>query len=99
MGQPVMHWQILSKRPADLAKFYGSIFGWNISLPDALGSRSVQTGSTDGIAGGIWQIPSEAHAMTQLFIRVDDVTAYVKRVEAGGGKVLFPPQVIPSGDE
>jgi predicted enzyme related to lactoylglutathione lyase len=48
-----MYWQILSKRPADLAKFYGSIFGWNISPPDALGSRSVQTGSTEGIAGGI----------------------------------------------
>jgi predicted enzyme related to lactoylglutathione lyase len=64
-----------------------------------LGSRSVQTGSTEGIAGGIWQIPSEAHAVMQLFIRTDDLTAYVKRVEAGGGKVPFPPQVLPSGDE
>jgi predicted enzyme related to lactoylglutathione lyase len=37
--------------------------------------------------------------MTQLFIGADDVAAYVKRVEARGGQVLFPPQVIPSGEE
>jgi predicted enzyme related to lactoylglutathione lyase len=35
----------------------------------------------------------------QLFIRVEDVGAYVRRVEAGRGKVIFPPQVISSGDE
>ena len=99
MGQPVMYWQILSKQPAKLADFYASIFGWNIWPPDALGSRAVETGSPEGVSGGIWQIPPEAHSMVQLFIRVDDVTAYVLRVEAAGGKVIFPPQLIPSGDE
>ncbi len=83
MGQSVMYWQRLSKQPADLAKSYGSIFNWNISPPDASGSRSVQTGSTEGTPG-IWQVPSEAHAMVQLFIRVDDVRVCLKRVEAGG---------------
>ena len=37
--------------------------------------------------------------MVQLFIRVDNVPAYVQRVESAGGKVIFPPQLIPSGDE
>jgi len=99
MGQPVMYWQILSKQPAKLAEFYGSIFGWNVWPADALGSRAVETGCGEGIPGGIWQIPVEAHSKVQLFIRVDDVGAYVQRVEAGGGNVVFPPQVIPSGDE
>jgi uncharacterized protein len=99
MGQPVMYWQILSKQPAKLAEFYGSIFGWNVWPADALGSRAVETGSSEGISGGIWQIPAEGHSMVQIFIRVDNVAEYVQRVEAAGGKVLFPPQVIPSGDE
>jgi|SRR5271155_4631320 len=99
MSQPVMFWQILSKQPAILAEFYGSIFGWNIWPPDALGSRAVETGTGEGIPGGIWQIPAEAHSMVQLFIRVDNVPAYVQRVESAGGKVIFPPQLIPSGDE
>jgi hypothetical protein len=94
-----MYWQILSKQPAKLAEFYSSIFGWNIWPPDALGSRSVETSSSEGIPGGIWQIPAEAHSMVQLFIRVDDVSAYVQCVVAGGGNVIFPPQMIPSGDE
>lgn len=99
MGQPVMYWQILSKQPAKLAEFYGSIFGWNVWPADALGSRAVETGSAEGIPGGIWQIPQDGHSMVQLFIRVEDVGAYVRKVEDGGGKVIFPPQVIPSGDE
>ena len=99
MGQPVLYWQILSKQPAKLAEFYGSIFGWNIEPADAIGSRAVSTGSPEGIPGGIWQIPPEGHSMVQLFIRVEDVGAYVRKVEAGGGKVVFPPQVIPNGDE
>jgi uncharacterized protein len=99
MGQPVMYWQILSKQPAKLAEFYSSIFGWNVWPPDALGSRAVETGSAEGIPGGIWQIPTEGHSMVQLFVRVDDVAAYVSRIESAGGKVIFPPQVIPSGDE
>ena len=99
MGQPVMYWQILSKQPAKLAEFYGSVFGWNVWPADALGSRAVETGSAEGIPGGIWQIPQEAHSMVQLFIRVDDVGAYVQKVEEAGGKVVFPPQAIPNGDE
>lgn len=99
MGQPVMYWQILSKQPTKLAEFYASIFDWNVWPPDALGSRAVETGSAEGIPGAIWQIPAEAHSMVQLFVRVDDVSAYVRRVESAGGKVIFPPQLIPSGDE
>jgi len=99
MGQPVLYWQILSKQPAKLAEFYGSIFGWSIWPPDALGSRAVQTNSEEGIPGAIWPIQPDGHSMVQLFIRVDDVAACVQRVEAVGGKVVFPPQVIPSGDE
>jgi len=94
-----MYWQILSKQPAKLAEFYESIFGWNVWPPDALGSRVVETGSAEGISGGIWQIPREGHSMAQLFIRVLNVGEYVRKVEEGGGKMIFPPQLLPSGDE
>ncbi len=90
MGQPVMYWQILSKQPAKLAEFYESIFGWKRWPADALGSRAVETGSGEGIPGGIWQIPQDAQSMVQLFIRVDNVAAYVQRVESRGGKMIFP---------
>jgi predicted enzyme related to lactoylglutathione lyase len=53
----------------------------------------VETGSGEGIPGGIWQIPQDAQSMVQLFIRVDNVAAYVQRVESGGGKMIFPPAI------
>ena len=99
MGQPVIYWQILSKQPGKLAEFYSSIVGWNVWPPDALGNRSVETVSPGGIPGGIWQIPQEAHSTVQLFIRAENVPEYVQRVQSGGGKVIFPPQLLPSGDE
>ena len=37
--------------------------------------------------------------MVQLFIRVDDVKAHVKKAESLGARVVIPPQTLPEGDE
>ena len=30
MGNPVVHWELMSKDPAKVSSFYGNIFGWKI---------------------------------------------------------------------
>jgi len=30
MGQPVVHWEMLSRNPATLSDFYQKIFGWKV---------------------------------------------------------------------
>ena len=30
MGNPVVHWELMSKDPAKLSDFYATIFGWKI---------------------------------------------------------------------
>jgi predicted enzyme related to lactoylglutathione lyase len=100
MANPVMHWQILSKQPDKLEKFYSALFGWKISADNPLGYRLVDTNSAQGINGGIWPIaPNEGHSMVQLFIRVDDVKAHVEKAEKLGARVVIPPQTLPGGDE
>ncbi len=100
MGQPVMQWQILARDPDALTAFYGKLFGWRVTTDNAMGYRTVDTESERGINGGVWPIgPTEGHPLVQLFVEVDDVAAYVAKVEQFGGQILIPPQTLPDGDQ
>jgi predicted enzyme related to lactoylglutathione lyase len=100
MANPVMHWQILTKRPGELEEFYSALFAWKVSGQNALGYRQVDTTSEEGIHGGIWPISEkEGHSMVQLFVRVDDVSVYARKAEKLGAHLVIPPQTLPGGDE
>jgi predicted enzyme related to lactoylglutathione lyase len=99
MGQPVMHWQIVSKDPDRLGEFYSKLFGWTIQANNPLGYRMIDTVSAHGINGGMWPAPPGAHGFVQLLIAVDDVAAYVQQAASLGARVLVPPQKLPDGNE
>jgi predicted enzyme related to lactoylglutathione lyase len=98
MGCPVTQWQILAKDPDATAAFYTSLFDWRVSSDNPLGYRRIDTGSSDGIAGGIWPSPPEGHGFVQLFVRVESVADHVARAERLGARVIVPPQHLPEGD-
>ncbi|HEY7370442.1 MAG TPA: VOC family protein [Thermoanaerobaculia bacterium] len=98
MSCPVTQWQILSKDPDGAAAFYGDLFGWRVSADNPMGYRTVDTGTKEGIAGGIWPSPPEGHSVVQLFIRVDSVEDYVRRAEGLGARAIIPPQTLPQGE-
>ena len=99
MGNPVLQFQILSKDPEKTAQFYSALFGWTIDANNPMGYRRIDTGSKEGIQGGIWPSPPHAPSFAQLFIGVADVKASVAQAEKLGAKVLIPPTVLPEGDE
>src|SRR5688572_9933207 len=57
MGNPVVHWELMSKDPAKVAGFYEKLFGWKIQHRPELSYRIVDTGAPKegmpGINGGI----------------------------------------------
>jgi hypothetical protein len=53
MGNPVVHWELMSTDPAKLAAFYQKTFGWKIDHRPELNYRIVDTGGEGGINGGI----------------------------------------------
>src|SRR5437660_8228647 len=56
MGNPVIHWELMSKEPAKVADFYAKIFGWKIQHHPEINYRVVETGAEGemrGINGGI----------------------------------------------
>jgi uncharacterized protein len=99
MGNPVVQFQILSKSPEATAEFYSSLFGWTVNADNPLGYREINTGSRDGIHGGIWPAPPQAPNFVQLFIAVDDVRAAAEKAGKAGAKVIIPPTNLPNGGE
>jgi predicted enzyme related to lactoylglutathione lyase len=99
VAHPVMQFQILSSNPDQTARFYSELFGWQVDQNNALGYRRIQTGSPEGIQGGIWPAPPQAPTFVQLFMAVDDVKASAASAEKLGATVLIPPTMLPEGDE
>ena len=98
MGNPVVQWQIVAKEPERVARFYASLFGWEVRIDNKLGYREVDTQSPRGINGGVWPAPPEGRDLVQLFIEVDDVDAYVTRATRLGAQVIVPKSELPDGD-
>jgi predicted enzyme related to lactoylglutathione lyase len=75
MSNPVMQFQMISKAPEETARFYSSLFGWKVDADNPMGYRQINTGSPEGIQGGIWPAPPQATNFVQLFMSVEDVAA------------------------
>jgi predicted enzyme related to lactoylglutathione lyase len=99
MGNAVLQFQILSKTPDETAKFYSTMFGWKIDSANPLGYRRIDTDAGEGIHGGIWPAPPQAHNFVQLFVGVDSVQGFAEKAEKLGAKILIPPTMLPEGDE
>jgi predicted enzyme related to lactoylglutathione lyase len=93
MGNPVTWFEIYSANPSTLHDFYGSIFGWKLQPMEGMDYALVDTESGSGIAGGIGK--AEGPNQTIFSIEVDDLTAFLKRIEAHGGTTVVPVTEIP----
>jgi predicted enzyme related to lactoylglutathione lyase len=99
VGNPIVQFQILSKAPDETAQFYSSLFGWQVDANNPMGYRRIDTGSQEGIQGGVWPAPPQAPNFVQLYMAVEDVRSAVTKAEGLGAKVIIPPTTLPEGDE
>ena len=90
MTNPVMQFQILSKDPEATAKFYSQLFGWTVNSDNAMGYRRIDTGSNEGIQGGIWPAPPQAPNFVQLFTAVEDAARRGPEGRRDGGQAADP---------
>ncbi len=97
MGNPVVHWELLSNDPAKTAVFYEQVFDWKIQHRPELNYRLVDTGGDGGINGGIMKPdhPEPWPGNMTVYIDVDDLAVYRKRVVQAGGKILIEEQEVP----
>ncbi len=97
MGRPVVHWELMSRDPAKVAAFYEKVFGWKANPMPELNYHFVETGGQVGINGGIVKPPRPEPwpGNMTLYIDVDDLAAYRKRVIEAGGRILIEEQAVP----
>ena len=100
MGRPVAMFEVLSQDAPRAQAFYAELFDWKIDAdPEPGGYGLVDTGSAEGsIIGGIGGVDSAGDGErpgVKIYMRVDDLDAYLARAEALGGKRLVPPTALP----
>ena len=79
--------------------FYGELFGWRKadSRVGAMGAYQEFTAGGEPI-GGMFTKPATLRLPFWLYyLNVDDIGAAAKRVEAGGGQILYGPTEVPGG--
>jgi predicted enzyme related to lactoylglutathione lyase len=95
MANPVVHFEIIGKNGPKLREFYKGVFDWTIHDMSGGGMDygMVHADEGKGIGGGIGQ----GDRPTVIFyLEVPDINAYLKKVEAKGGKTVQPRTVIPN---
>lgn len=97
MSSRVVHFEIPSDDPNRAANFYSSAFGWTINKWD--GPQEywlVSTGEGEpGIDGGIVRKGGPFDRVINT-INVDDVDAYIKRVQSLGATLVGEKLTIPN---
>ncbi|SDB50301.1 hypothetical protein SAMN05660653_02488 [Desulfonatronum thiosulfatophilum] len=93
-------WNELLTADVDGAKkFYGTLFGWEISgMPmEGMDYSVIKAGGEE--VGGMMPMPSQVPAGTPphwgTYVTVDDVDATAGKAKELGGRVLVPPTDIP----
>ena len=66
MGNPVVHWELMSKDPARVSAFYEKIFGWKIQHRPELNYRIVETGGTGSITTAPAPSPKRIHEVRSV---------------------------------
>lgn len=108
MGQPVVHFEIITKDPEALSAFYRDAFEWDVSAFPGMGASGVPTYliarptgeefPKQSINGGIGALPPNGYeGHVTFYIAVDDVEAGLQKVESLGGKRMMGPEQVPNG--
>jgi predicted enzyme related to lactoylglutathione lyase len=97
MGAPVAWFEITGSDAGQLVTFYRDLFDWTVVDSGDPGYQLIDTGAGDGaIGGGIGatEAPDDPGGVT-VYMRVDDLQAYLDKAEKLGGKTVVPPTDLP----
>ncbi len=97
MPNPVVHFELLGKKPKRLRDFYSTVFDWKLTPIKGIDYALVNPGEKKGINGGIGEINDELPKPigVAIYIEVKNPAAMLKSITKAGGKVILPVTKIP----
>lgn len=97
MGNPVVHFEIVSKDHEALVDFYGDVFDWTMNPFEGMPYTGIDTDPDARPTGGIGAPPEGQAGHVTFYVVVDDLEAKLKEIESKGGKTVQPVMEIPNG--
>ncbi len=96
MKHTIVHFEIPADDVERAKAFYSGLFGWEFSAPPGFEHYwTFETGDPERDAGGgLMERQAPGQGIVQYF-QVESVAEYVTKVEALGGKVLYPKSPVP----
>ncbi len=97
MGQPVAMFEIISNDHEKLSTFYSELFGWTVNQDPSWGDyRIIDTAAAPvSLIGGIGPSQSAGDTGVKIYVRVDDLAAWLDKAEQLGGARLVEPTPLP----
>jgi uncharacterized protein len=94
MGRPVVHWELTARNVGKLEGFYSNLFEWSMHSDSPVRYRQVDTGTQNGITGGIAETDGSWPNGALFYVQVDDVKEYLRKAETLGASTLLPPTEV-----
>lgn len=91
---PVVHFDIGCKDRDKTNEFYTQLFDWQTQEYGPF-SRSINTGSDQGIGGYMTALGHEPHNYVMVYVEVEEIAPYLEKAVELGGKVLVPENEVP----
>lgn len=93
-ARPVVHWEIVARDPDAQARFYQTLFHWNVGEGPIMNIAPGLGGPEPGPAGHIRQGDTPA---VSLYVQVRDLRGSLAEAETLGGTVVVEPFDVPGG--
>lgn len=93
---PIVHLEFAAKDPQATGRFYAELFGWNLSVDEAMNYHKFNAAPGPGgafIAEGGQQATKPGEVI--VYVSTDDIEGTLRRAEGLGAKTVTPKTEIP----
>jgi predicted enzyme related to lactoylglutathione lyase len=87
----------MGKDGVRLQRFYSELFAWKIDAANPMKYGMVDTGSKEGIPGGVGETDASESPRVTFYVHASDPGAVLDRAQRLGGKTVMPVTVLPGG--
>lgn len=95
MADKIVHFEIMGPDGTGLTAFYQDVFGWQGEGVPGFDQYNMVGADQIGIPGAIGKGGDEIPNYVAMYIEVDDIDAYLEKINAAGGGTIMPRTVIP----